>query len=115
MTSAPGFAPLVGNRLAQDPVHRASASLTFDRPTVLTATVQARFVGAQFEDDLNQLPMPGFLIVDLAASRRIASSVEVYAAIENLFNRQYLVGRAGIDTIGQPFTARLGLRLHLGI
>ncbi len=115
VTSAPGFAPLVGNRLAQDPVHRASVSLTFDRPTVLTATVQARFVGAQFEDDLNQLPMPGFLIVDLAASRRIASSVEVYAAIENLFNRQYLVGRAGIDTIGQPFTARLGLRLHLGI
>jgi outer membrane receptor protein involved in Fe transport len=113
VTSAPGVPQLVGLRLAQDPVHRASASLTFDNPTILTATVLTRIVGLQFEDDLNQLPMPGFLIFDLAASRRIGSSLELYAAIENLFNRQYLVGRAGIDTIGQPFTVRLGLRLHL--
>jgi len=115
VTDAPGVPQLVGNRLAQDPVHRGNLRLTFDLPTLLVATVQVRFVGPQFEDDLNQLPMPGFLLIDLAASRRIGSGVEVYAAIENLLNRRYLVGRAGIDTIGQPFTARVGLRLHLGI
>ena len=114
VTSAPGVPDLVGKRLAQDPVHRVSGSLTFDFPSILTATVEGRFIGPQFEDDLNQLPMPGFFIVGLSASRRIVSPLEAYAAIENLFNRQYLVGRAGIDTIGQPFTVRFGLRLHLG-
>ena len=114
VTSAPGVPNLVGKRLAQDPEHRVSGSLTFDFPTIITATVQGRFISQQFEDDLNQLPMPGFFILDLAASRRIVSWLEGYAAIENLFNRQYLVGRAGVDTIGQPFTFRAGLRLHLG-
>ena len=114
VTSAPGVPALVGKRLAQDPVNRASGSLTFDLPTILTATVQGRFISQQFEDDINQLPMPGFFILDLAASRRIVSWLEGYVAIENLFNRQYLVGRAGVDTIGQPFTFRAGLRLHLG-
>jgi len=113
VTSAPGVPDLVGKRLAQDPVHRVSGSLTFDLPTILTATVQGRFIGLQYEDDLNQLPMPGFFILDLAASHRIVSWLEGYGAIENLFNREYLVGRAGIKTIGQPFTLRVGLRLHL--
>ena len=45
-------------------------------------------------------------------SRRIAWGLEVFGAVENLFNRRYLVGRAGIDTYGQPLTVRGGLRLR---
>jgi outer membrane receptor protein involved in Fe transport len=58
--------------------------------------------------------MAGLFIVDLYASRRLFGELEVFAAVENLFNREYLVGRAGVDTVGQPLTVRAGLRLHLG-
>jgi outer membrane receptor protein involved in Fe transport len=80
----------------------------------LTVTVQSRFVGPQFEDDLNQLPMAGFFILDVAASRQLFSNLAIFAAIENLLDRQYLVGRAGLDTLGQPFTVRAGLRFRAG-
>jgi iron complex outermembrane recepter protein len=112
VTSAPAAPEVEGNRLAQDPVHRAVVGLAFDDPRRLLATVQARYLGAQFEDDLNTLPMPGFLLVDALVSRRLWSGFEVYAAVENLFDKQYLVGRAGIDTWGQPRTIRVGLRLR---
>ncbi len=113
LTRSPDNPQLVGKQLAQDPAHRATLSLTFEDPRVVTATLQTRFVGPQFEDDLNQLPMAGFFIVDLFASRRLFGELEVYAAVENLFNREYLVGRAGVDMVGQPLTLRAGLRLHL--
>ena len=114
VTQFPDNPQLVGKQLAQDPTHRATISLTFDDPRLLTATMQARFVGPQFEDDQNLLRMPGFVIVDLRVSRRLFRELEAYVAVENLFNREYLVGRAGIDTIGQPLTFRVGLRVHAG-
>jgi outer membrane receptor protein involved in Fe transport len=105
---------LIGKQLPQDPAHRAGLAITFDDPGLLTVTVQSRFVGPQFEDDLNQLPMAGFFILDVAASRRLFSNLAIFAAIENLLDRQYLVGRAGLDTVGQPFTVRAGLRWRAG-
>ena len=113
VTQFPDNPQLVGKQLAQDPAHRATISLTFDDPRVLTAMIQARFVGPQFEDDQNLLRMPGFAIVDMSVSRRLFRELEAYVAVENLFNREYLVGRAGIDTIGQPLTFRVGLRFHV--
>jgi outer membrane receptor protein involved in Fe transport len=109
---APGNPALIGKRLAQDPEHRGVASVTFDDPRVLTATAQVRIVGPQYEDDLNQLPMGGYPVIDASISRRVVWGIEVFAAVENMFNQRYLVGRAGIDTYGQPFTARGGMRLR---
>jgi outer membrane receptor protein involved in Fe transport len=113
-TQSPGNPQLIGKQLAQDPSHRATVSLSFEDVRWLTATLQTRFVGPQFEDDQNLLAMPGFLIVDLFASRRLFGGLDFYAAAENLFNHQYLVGRAGVDTVGQPFTIHVGVRLHAG-
>ncbi len=110
----PGNPQLSGKQLAQDPRHRGTVSVAFEDERYLTATLQARVVGPQFEDDQNSLPMPGFFVVDLFASRRLSSGLDLYAAIENLLNRTYLVGRAGVDTIGQPFTIRVGLRARIG-
>jgi outer membrane receptor protein involved in Fe transport len=112
VTEAPGNPALIGKRLAQDPEHRGVASVTFDDPRVLTATAQVRAIGPQYEDDLNQLPMGGYPVVDASISRRLVWGIEAFAAVENLLNRRYLVGRAGIDTYGQPFTLRGGIRLR---
>ncbi|HYH98819.1 MAG TPA: TonB-dependent receptor, partial [Hyalangium sp.] len=79
---------------------------------LLTATVQLRVTGPQFEDDLNERGMGGYAVVDAFVARRLVGGLELFAAAENLFNRRYLVGRAGIDTIGQPLMLRVGLRLR---
>lgn len=112
VVEAPGRPELVGKQLAQDPMHRATAALALDAKWLASGLVQLRWIGPQFEDDLNALPMAGVVLVDLYASRELYGGVEVFGAVENLFDREYLVGRAGVDTIGQPFTARVGLRVR---
>ncbi len=107
-----GPAALIGKQLAQDPAHRLTASLAFDDPHIITLTLQLRVIGRQFEDDLNLLPMSPYAIVDASAARRMAGPVALYAAVQNLFDTTYLVGRAGIDTIGAPFMFHGGLRLR---
>jgi iron complex outermembrane receptor protein len=110
--AAPGNLELVGKQLAQDPAHRGTAIVTFHDVALLTATVQLRVTGPQFEDDLNERGMGGYAVVDAFVSRHLVGGLEIFGAVENLFDRQYLVGRAGVDTIGQPLMARIGLRLR---
>jgi iron complex outermembrane recepter protein len=71
-----------------------------------------RASGRQYEDDLNTLPMKAYAVVDVSASRRVWWNLELFAAVENLFNVTYLVGRAGVDTIGPPLIARGGVRIR---
>jgi outer membrane receptor protein involved in Fe transport len=111
---APGQPQLVGKQLPQDPRHRASASLAFDDRRLLTANVQLRYLGVQYEDDLNTLKMGQALLVDLFATWHVTRVVDVFAAIENAFDKVYLVGRAGVDTVGQPRFIHGGLRIRAG-
>jgi iron complex outermembrane receptor protein len=112
VTAAPGQEALVGRDLPQDPRHRATVGASFDDPRVVTASVQLRALGRQYEDDLNTLPMGAFAVVDAYVSREVGGGLSVFAAVENLFDREYLVGRAGVDTIGQPLTVRAGVHLR---
>lgn len=111
VVEAPGVPELVGRRVAQDPAHRLVATLVAEARGA-TLLVSARYLSRQFEDDRNTLPMPGFTVVDVSATQPLAGGVEVFAAAENLFDRRYLVGRAGVDTVGQPVTVRAGLRFR---
>jgi outer membrane receptor protein involved in Fe transport len=103
---------LVGKRLAQDPVHRGSLLVVFHDPALFSATLQARIIGAQYEDDQNTLRMKAFGLLDLLVSRRLFWRLELFASAENLTNTRYLVGRAGVDTIGAPLFVRGGLMLR---
>jgi outer membrane receptor protein involved in Fe transport len=111
---APGQPQLVGKDLPQDPRHRWNVSLAFDDPRLLAAAVQVRWLGRQYEDDLNTLPMDGVALVDVSASRALGRGATLYLAVENLLDEQYLVGRAGVDTIGQPRFVHGGVRLRTG-
>jgi outer membrane receptor protein involved in Fe transport len=104
----------VGKDLPQDPRHRATFSLTYDEPRFFTAVAQVRYVGRQYEDDLNQRGLPAATLVDLSLSRRLGGNVEAVLGVENLFDAQYLVGRAGVDTVGQPRFVHGGFRINYG-
>ena len=84
-----------------------------ERPVVLNGAITARYVGPQFEDDLNTLPLGGYVVIDVALSRAVTRWSEVFVAIENLFDRTYTTGRTtdGVVSIGTPRSVRGGLRL----
>jgi outer membrane receptor protein involved in Fe transport len=105
---------LEGKRLAQVPRHGASVTVRYDNPALFTAAATVRFVGRQFEDDLNTLPLGSYALVDLFLSRRLTRWAEVFVGIENLLDTTYSTGRTseGVVSIGAPFQARGGVRLQ---
>jgi iron complex outermembrane receptor protein len=71
-----------------------------------------RLQGRSFEDDLNTLPMAGYAVIDAYAGVAVGWGMTVFGSVQNLLDERYLVGRAGVDTIGPPLMALLGLRLR---
>jgi outer membrane receptor protein involved in Fe transport len=104
---------LEGKRLAQVPENTAALSLRYSNPSIVTGAVTARYVGQQFEDDLNTLPLGSFIVFDVVLSRAITRWSEVFVAVENLFDRTYATGRTteGVITTGTPRFVHGGLRL----
>lgn len=110
--SAPNQPALEGKRIAQVPKHQFTVKLSFTHPALLNVSVQGRFVGDQFEDDLNTLKLGDFFVVDLFLSRQIMKGWEAFLAVENLFDRTYEVGKTadGIVTIGAPVLVHGGIQ-----
>lgn len=106
---APGQPELVDKRLAHDPQHRMTVSVTYDSAALATVTAQVRYLGRQFEDDLNTLPIGAVALVDARIARAVGAGITAFVSGENLFDRRYLVGRAGVDTLGPPRTIELGV------
>lgn len=97
-----------GHRLPQVPRHQAS--LAVDRDGPVGVTVEGRWVGDQFEDDLNQLTLPGFVVVDAVLRAGVGGGMTVTAAVENLFDRTFAVGRLPLERLGAPRQVWVGMR-----
>jgi outer membrane receptor protein involved in Fe transport len=111
---APQQRALEGKRLAQVPRHGASLTVRYDNPALFTAAATARFVGRQFEDDLNTLPLGSYVLLDLFLSRRLTRWAELFVGLENVLDTTYTTGRTseGVVSIGAPFLAHGGVRLQ---
>jgi outer membrane cobalamin receptor len=104
---------LEGNQLAQVPRHQWTAQGQA-KVRGFNASVQARYGGEQFEDDLNSLTLRAYFVLDARLSRRIGKGVEAFVSAENLTDSRYPVGLTPIETLGAPRIIRLGLRLDHG-
>jgi outer membrane receptor protein involved in Fe transport len=96
----------------QVPSYNAGTGVQYNRPA-WTASAQLRVTGAQFEDDLNLFTLRRATVVDLFGSRAITRWVSAFAAVENVFDEIYDVGRTPVLTTGLPRSARVGVRLFL--
>lgn len=112
VTSAPGHPELVSRRLPQDPVHRAHGALSFASRRGFVAAVHLRVQSAQFDDDANQLRMGPATFIDAFASVPLSAGWSVYASAQNLLDNRVLAGRSGVDTLGPPLIAMVGVRLR---
>ena len=75
--------------------------------------MQMRASGGQFDDDLNQLYLRGFVAFYAFASHDISRHASIYAAGENIFNTRIEAGLTPVLTLAQPRTIRFGIRLNL--
>jgi len=103
--------PLLESKLLpQVPRHRVSASLTYSNPSVLSAFISTRFVGAQYDDDLNTFLLGNFAVLDFHVSRALHRSLRVYASAENVFDRRFSVAKTPLENIGAPRMLHAGLK-----
>ncbi|PYV14469.1 MAG: hypothetical protein DMG21_18055 [Acidobacteria bacterium] len=79
----------------------------------LSAAIQGRYGGTQFDDDLNQLPLRHYFTLDAFLSREFGDRLELFIAGENVFDKRYTVGRTPVQTLGPPILFRVGMRLRL--
>lgn len=103
---------LAGRRTAQVPAVSASAGAAWEPPRGPRAGVELRYVGQQFEDDVNRLSLGGFAVADVFLGWRIGERWEVFLRVENALDRTYPVGRTGdgLVTVGTPLLAHGGVR-----
>jgi outer membrane receptor protein involved in Fe transport len=111
IVSAPQQPVLAGRRVPQVPELAGSIAIAWEPASGPRAGLQMRYVGQQFEDDLNTLSLGGFAIVDLFLGWRVGERWEVFFRLENAFDRVYPVGRTadGLETIGTPLLAHGGV------
>ncbi|MBW8878948.1 MAG: TonB-dependent receptor [Acidobacteria bacterium] len=99
-----------GLRVPQAPLNQGSLGLTWAGPVLVL--LQGRWAGSQFDDDLNQLPLPSFFVADLALRRPLGNRVEVFLSAENLFNEKVTTGRTPLETLGAPRLVQLGITVR---
>ena len=99
-----------GRRLPQVPRHQGSAGVSYRGRWGVT--LQGRWSTEQFEDDLNALPLGGFAVFDLFVRRPLAEKLEVFVALENIFDHRFAVGRNPVEVLGEPRLIHGGVRLR---
>jgi outer membrane receptor protein involved in Fe transport len=104
---------LDGNRAPQVPRFQLGGSAIYSHPIGFTGSIQARAFGSQFDDDQNTLLLASYGVVDISASQRVTRELNVFVAVENLFDKDYDTGKTPQRTIGMPRAARVGIRLFL--
>lgn len=109
--SAPGQPSLVNTDVAQVPHNVFTFQARYTRPSLISFSIDGRMVGMQ--RDTNQLPIGRFFVLDAMVSRNLTHGVEAFAAVENLFDEQYVSTAAtslSPAQMGLPIAARFGMR-----
>lgn len=109
---APQDARLEGLWIPQVPRNQFTLQTVYSNPRHITAAMQFRASGKQFDDDQNRLPLGGFAVIDLMVARPLNRYVEAFFAVQNLLDERYAVGRTPIETLGMPRMMRGGVRLR---
>ena len=109
---------LVGLYLAQVPKNRGSFQLQYANPRIVSVAFNFQGVGNQFDEDTNLRAIPGitapglpkYNVSSLTVSRAIGPNIDVFAAAQKIFDKEYLVGTLP-TLVGPPRLVSGGLRI----
>ncbi|MEO5868042.1 MAG: TonB-dependent receptor, partial [Sphingomonas sp.] len=97
---------------AQSPRHTASATIAYGRSGTPTLSATMRYVGRQYEDDLETDVLPAATTVDLVAALPLRRGFSFVVRAENLFDVEVLTrNQAGSIDLGTPRTLWIGVRV----
>jgi len=108
-------APIDGLRPAQVPRHNASAAIRWEQASGTGASLSARYIGQQFEDDVNQLSLADALTIDGRMALAVNDRLLVETRVENLLDARVeaAVSSNGIIERAFPRTFWIGLRVRI--
>jgi outer membrane receptor protein involved in Fe transport len=104
---------LVGKWIPEVARNLATMNVRAFKPALGTLSVQGRLSGRQFDDDANAFLLHGYFRLDAYASHDFGKRYEIFAAGENLLNRQIEVSKTPTTTLGMPREARAGFLVRL--
>ena len=104
-------APLLnGKRPAQAPGAVITAGAHWQPLSPLSLDADLRWVGAQYEDDINTIKLGSALTIDVRADWAIREHLSLYGKIENALDAKVATGNTtGVINIGAPRIFEIGL------
>ena len=105
-------AALNGKRPAQSPKVQASGTIGYAIPSGVRASITGRYVGSQFEDDLQLRRLRPAFTMDASIALPVWRGLAIRLAAENMFNHEVQAGinDSGVVDRGTPGTIWAGLR-----
>ena len=102
-----------GLRPAQSPRHAASGTIAWAPRSGAMVSLTARYVGNQYEDDLQTNLLPAATTLDAVAKIPVTRGVSIIARAENLFDQDVVTrNQAGSIDLGTPRTLWIGIRIE---
>lgn len=103
---------LQGNFLPQVPQNQFSFQASYTG-RLWTAGLQGRFLGNQFDDDQNLLPLGRAFSLDAQVSRKLGKRTWMFFAVQNLSDDRFGIAATPVLTVGPPIFVRGGFRFSL--
>ena len=103
---------LQGNFLPQAPQNQFSVQVSYAGKK-WTVGVQARFLGNEFDDDQNLLPLGRAFSLDAQVSRKLGKRTSLFFAVQNLTNDRFGIEATPVLVVGPPLFVRGGVRFRL--
>jgi len=104
---------LIGNFLPQVAQNQFSFQASY-AGRKWNAALQGRFLGNQFDDDQNLLPLGRAFSLDAQVSREVGWHTSLFFAAQNLTNDRFYVSATPVYTVGPPVLVRGGVRIAWG-
>jgi len=100
-----------GLQIPQSPRNQGVVGAGYDGRFQLT--VDFRLVGDTYDDDLNQLLLPAFNLLDFSLRVPLSRQIDAYFAVENAADTEYVVRLTPIENLGTPRVAHGGIEVRL--
>lgn len=98
--------------LPQSPEHQGLLGLSYEgRP--LRVSADLRIVGDAYDDDLNTLLLPSYEVLDVSVRAPISRRLDLYLALENVTDSEYLVRFTPEGNLGVPRTVHGGVQVRV--
>lgn len=104
----------LGNWIPEVARNMATLNVRTLKPRIGTLSLQSRLSGRQYDDDANVNLLHGYFKLDAYGSHDFGSRLELFAAGENLFDREIEVAKTPTTTLGMRRVARAGFNVKLG-